>query len=76
MNAGGDLGQLHEILTIRAYIDVVRIDRVLVPADRPLQSSGCLGGGDGEAVTDTRLDLSTFFVIVPGYELQIGKRLA
>jgi len=72
VNAGGDLGKLHEILTVRAYIDVVRIDRVLVPADRPLQGSRGLGGGDGEAVTDTRLDLGALLVIVPGYKLQVG----
>lgn len=72
MKAWGEFGQLHEILTVGAYINAIRIDSALASSNRPLQVAGGSGSGDSKAITDPRLDLGAFFVVVPGYKFEIG----
>jgi hypothetical protein len=61
--------QRHQVLAVGADIDDVVIDRVLVSGDAPPHDGSGKVGRYGDAVIDTRLDLSALFVVVPGDEL-------
>jgi hypothetical protein len=75
MKAGGELGQLHEILTVVADVYAVRIDGALASSNRPLQVIGGSGRSEAEAITDSRLDLGALLVIIPSDKLKVGQWL-
>jgi hypothetical protein len=75
MEAGGKFCQLHEILAVVANVYAVRIDGALTSSNRPLQSARVHRRGYGKAVTDARLYLGAFLVVIPRDKLKVGQRL-
>lgn len=69
IRAGGGLPERHQVFAVRADVGHVMIDSVFVSFDAPLQRVAGYRCGDAEAIADARLNLGSFFVVVPGDQL-------
>lgn len=76
VNPRSDVAQRHQVLTIRADVHRIMINRVFVSADGPLQRVSVQTRCKREAVVDPRFDLRCLFIIVPGHQLKIRERFA
>jgi hypothetical protein len=76
VNSRGEIGQGHQILPVGADIHRVMVDGALIAIHIPLQRICGDRAGEGQAVIDARFNFGSLFIIVPGHELKVGKRLS
>jgi len=76
MHARRHIGKRHQVIAVGTDVDGIVIDRVFVPADRPLQAVCTNSSRKRYAVIDPGLKFCAFLVIVPCDQLQIGKGFA
>jgi len=76
VNTRSNVAERHQVLTIGADVHLVMINRILVPTDGPLQRVRTQTWAERKAVVDSGFELRGFFIVIPGYKLEIWQRLA
>jgi hypothetical protein len=72
MHARVHIPQPHQAFPVRADVRDVVVDCAFISLDRPIQRVARGRGRKRHAVADSRLNLGTFFVVIPRHQLQPG----
>src|SRR6266404_9435205 len=76
MRAARNINQWREVIAVSADENRIVVNRVLVAIDAPIDGAAGLRGDQVNAVVDASLDGRTFFVVVPGCNLEGGQLFA
>ncbi len=76
VSSGCNIRQWHQVLAVGADVCRVVIHGAFASLYGPLQGRSRDEGGNCHAIIDARFNFRPLFIIVPGYELQIGQLLS